>query len=310
MNNSSPHNSLGSKPGRKKPLGQLLSEAGLISAQQIELALQEQIINNSGKKIGEIFADRGWIKQETADFFVEQWNQLVEQSQKKPLVYYLRAAGLLNEREIEDILKQRNNSNKKVRFHHIAVEKGLIERETIDFFVRNLLAPSNNKAADGVSFATPYELLKNYIRGETNFQRAQLNKIKLNHVTLKGVNLNNSNLTGAELKQANLSNSSLKQADLSSANLEKAILKDVDFGSACMIHVNLTDAHLEGSNFQQANLVDADLRDAYFVNACFFGTDLRNIKFDGANFEGASYNSTTAFNPEFNPEAMGMKLFV
>ena len=310
MNNSSPHNSSRSKPGRKKPLGELLSEAGLISAQQIELALHEQLIDNSGKKIGEIFAERGWIKQETADFFVEQWNYLVEQSPKQPLVYYLQAASLLNEREIEDILKQRNNSNKKVRFHHIAVEKGLIEQETIDFFVRNLLAPNNNKTVEGASFATPYELLKNYIRGETNFQRSQLNKIKLNHVTLKGVNLNNSNLTGAELKQANLSNSSLKQADLSSANLEKAILKDVDFGAACMIQVNLTDAHLEGSNFQQANLVDADLRDAYFVNACFFGTDLRNIKFDGANFEGASYNSTTAFNPEFNPDAMGMKLVI
>ena len=310
MNHSSSHNSLGSKSNAKKPLGQLLNEAGLISAQQIELALRDQLINNSGTKIGEIFASRGWIKQETADFFVEQWNQLVTQNQKQPLVYYLRAAGLLNEQEIQDILEQRNNSDKKVRFHHLAVQKGLVRRETIDFFVRNLLSPNKDKISDAASFATPYELLKNYIRGETNFQRSQLKKIKLNHVTLKGVNLNNSNLTGAELKQANLSNSSLKQADLSNANLEKAILKDVDFGHACMSRVNLTDAHLEGSNFQQANLTNADLRDGYFVNACFLGTNLSHVKFHGANFEGACYNAETAFDPEFEPDKMGMRLLV
>ena len=310
MNHSPSHNSLGSKPSNRKPLGQLLSEAGLISAQQIEIALHEQMTNDSGIKIGEIFASRGWIKQETADFFVEQWNQLMEQNQKQPLVYYLRAACLLNEREIEYLLQQRNNSETKVRFHHLAVQKGLIKQETVDFFVRNLLAPHKKKLSDTASFATPYELLKNYIRGETDFQRSQLKKIKLNHVTLKGVNLNNSDLTQAELKQANLSNSSLKQADLSSANLEKAILKDVNFESACMNQVNLTDAHLEGSNFERANLAQADLRDGYFVNACFFGANLRDVKFQGANFEGASYNSATSFDPNFDPDKMGMKLFV
>ena len=308
MNHSSSHNSLESMSNARKPLGQLLSEAGLISAQQIEIALQEQANGNSGTKIGEIFANRGWIKQETADFFVEQWNQLIEQSQKQPMVYYLRAAALLNEREIQYLLEQRNKSKRKVRFHHLAVQKGLLKQETVDFFVRNLLAPVKDRATDSTSFATPYELLKNYIRGETDFQRSQLERIKLNHVTLKGVNLSNSNLIKAELKQANLSNSSLQQANLSNANLEKAILKDVNFKSAHMSHVNLTNAHLEGSNFQQANLTDADLRDGYFVNACFLGTNLRNVKFDGANFEGAFYNSQTAFDPEFEPDKMGMKL--
>ena len=311
MNHSSSHNSLESMPtSARKPLGQLLSEAGLISAQQIEIALQAQANDNSGTKIGEIFASRGWIKQETADFFVEQWNQLIEQTPKQPMVYYLRAAALLNEREIQYLLEQRNKSEKKVRFHHLAVQKGLIEQETVDFFVRNLLAPNRDRVLNTDSFATPYELLKNYIRGETDFQRSQLKGIKLNHVTLKGVNLNNSNLTEAELKQANLSNSSLQQANLSNANLEKAILKDVNFESACMSQVNLTNAHLEGSNFQQANLADADLRNGYFVNAHFLGTNLHNVKFHGANFEGACYNSQTVFNPEFEPDLMGMKLIV
>ncbi len=310
MNHPSSHNSLGSIPSARKPLGELLSEAGLISAQQIEIALRDQIINNPGTKIGKIFASRGWIKQKTADFFVEEWHQLVEQNQKYPLVYYFRAAALLNEREIQYILEERNNSEKKIRFHHLAVQKGLIKKETADFFVKNLLAPNKNKTSDPTSFATPYELLKNYIRGETNFQRSELRKIKLNNVTLKGVNLSNSNLTEAELNQANLSNSSLKQANLSKANLEKAILKDVDFELACMNHINLTDAHLEGSNFTNANLTEADLRDGYFVNACFFGANLSYVKLQGANFEGASYNSETSFDPELDPDKMGMRLII
>ena len=308
MNNSSSHNSLDSGFSGKKPLGQLLSEAGLISAQQIELALKEQIINSPGTKIGEIFANRGWIKQETADFFAEKWNELVNQKQKKPLVYYLRQAALLDENQINHILEEQNKSLKKVRFHHVAVQEGLVKQETVNFFLINLLAPrKKSKPSDSTSFATPYELLKNYIRGETNFQRSELRKIKLNHVTLKGVNLDNSNLTEAELKQANLSNSSLKQANLSNANLEKAILKDVNFELACMSRVNLTDAHLEGSNFEQANLSEADLRDGYFVNACFASANLRNVKLHGANFKGASYNSKTYFDPDFDPSKMGMK---
>ena len=308
MNHSSSHDPFPSKPSAKKPLGQLLSEAGLISAQQIEIALKDQIMNHPNRKIGEILADRGWIEQETADFFVEQWHGLVNQPQKHPLVYYLKAAALLTEEQIESILEERNNSDKKVRFHHLAIQKGLLKPDTVDFFLINLLSPSKKKAVVSAPSTTPYELLKNYIRGETNFQRSEFPQIKLNHVTLKGVNLNNSDLTGAELKQANLSNSSLKEANLRCANLEKAILKFVNFESARMNNVNLTEAHLEGSNFTQANLSDADLREGYFVNACFSGADLRRIKFDGANFEGAVYNCATSFDPNFDPHLVGMKL--
>lgn len=309
MNHSLPHNSLASTPTKKKPLGQLLNEAGLISAQQIETALIDQLVNNSPKKIGEIFAERGWIEQQTADFFVEQWHELLNQEQKQPLVYYLREAALLSETQINNILEERSKSAKKTRFHHLAVQKGLIKKETVDFFVRNLLARKKKKTIDDTSsFATPYDLLKNYIRGETDFQHSELRKIKLNHVTLKGVNLNNSILIGAELKQANLSNSSLKQVNLSQANLEKAILKEVDFEGACLKIVNFTDAHLEGSNFKEADLTAADLRDGYFAHACFAGADLRQVKVQGANFQGASYNSETFFDPDFDPNDWGMKL--
>ena len=129
MNHSLPHNSLASTSTKKKPLGQLLNEAGLISAQQIEIALRDQIVNNTGSKIGEIFASRGWIRQQTADFFVEQWYKLLEKKQKQPLVYYFRAAALLDETQINEILEERSKNANKVRFHHLAVQKGKIKKK-------------------------------------------------------------------------------------------------------------------------------------------------------------------------------------
>ena len=270
MKPSSTYNSPASKPSEKKPLGQLLNEAGLISAKQIEIALQEQV-EIPQMKIGEILALRGWLKQETANFFVEQWNQLLQQEQKHLLVYYFRQAALLNKNQIKLILEQRNNGSQKARFHHVAVQQGLIEQQTVDFFIKNLLAPDKGqKSSDLVSLATPYKILQNYLRGETDFQRSQLKKIKLNYVTLKGVNLDSSNLTRAELKQANLSNSSLRLVNLTGANLERAILQEVDFECACLNKINLTDAHLEGSNFRKANLSEANLRHGYLVNVCLF----------------------------------------
>ena len=290
----------------KKPLGQLLDEAGLISAQQIETALKDQL-EHPQIRIGELLAFRGWIKQETADFFVEEWDELVNQQQKYPLVHYLRKAALLSEDEINYVLEQQNLKPEKVRFHHVALELGLIKRETVDFLVRNLIKKRKNSQKKS-SFATPYELLKNYIRGETNFQRSNFTKIKLNNVTLKGVNFNHSNFTEAELKLANLSNSSLRSVNLSRANLEKAILTEVDFTDACLNSVNFTDAHLEGSSFQKADLRAADLRHGYLVNVSFQGADLRSAKLQDANLKGAVYNSQTLFDPDFEPNQSGMIL--
>ena len=302
-------NSLASKPSRRKPLGQILNEAGLISAQQIEVALRSQL-ESPQMKIGEIFAANGWIKQQTADFFADKWHILLEQQQKQPLVYYLRQAGLLDENQIDRVLKERNSSTEKVRFHHIAVRQGLVKQQTVDFLLRNLLgvATRRNHTATVVAPITPYKILQSYIRGETDFQRSQLKKIKLNHVTLRGVNLDSSNLTGAELKQANLSNSSLRLVNLTSANLEKAILQEVNFECACLELVNLTDAHLEGANFKKANLRQADLRHSYLVNVCFQGANLRHTKLQGANLKGAVYSAETIFDAEFEPAKVGMRL--
>lgn len=60
-----------------KPLGLVLRKAGLISSEQVEIALKESL-GLPKYKIGEILAIRGWIKPETADFFAEIWPYIIK----------------------------------------------------------------------------------------------------------------------------------------------------------------------------------------------------------------------------------------
>ncbi len=53
-----------------KPLGAYLIEAGTITPEQLELALKKQ--SHSGKRLGTILVDCGWIKQQTIEYLVEE----------------------------------------------------------------------------------------------------------------------------------------------------------------------------------------------------------------------------------------------
>ena len=115
-------------------LGSLLQQADLVSASQIEAALQEQI-EFKHLRIGEILASRRWIKQETADFFAERWNSLLSQKLKLPLGHYLKEAALLSEKQIEVILFQQKHKGLELRFGTLAVLNGWLKPTTIEFFL-------------------------------------------------------------------------------------------------------------------------------------------------------------------------------
>jgi hypothetical protein len=118
-----------------KPLGLVLRKAGLVSSEQIEKALKESLLLPKCK-IGEILAIRGLIKPQTADFFAEIWPGILATRKLQPLGQYLKAASLINEQQINQILKiQSYNSSK---FGQIAVEQGLISQATLDFFLEHL----------------------------------------------------------------------------------------------------------------------------------------------------------------------------
>ena len=283
-----------------KPLGEILVEAGLVSLAQIEIALQEQ--KESNLKIGEILALHGWIKQETADFFVEKWSKLVQNKEKQPLVYYFKEAALLDEQQIAILLKEQPKQQKKIRFHNLAVEKGYLKRITVDYFLASLF----NIYSSGVfSFAKPYEILRSYTNGENNFQRTQLSCAPLMGISLKKVILDESNLKGADLKSCNLSYSSMIQVNLALANLNKAVLTEVNLEGACLNQANLREAHLEKVNFAQASLQGADLSDAYLLHTCFAAADLKGAQLPSEYPYEVYYDAQTCFDDNFDPVLAG-----
>jgi tetratricopeptide (TPR) repeat protein len=118
-----------------KPLGKVLQQADLISSEQVEIALKEQT-QVAGMRLGEILASHGWLKQETADFFSQQWPILVKEKPKQPLGKYLEEAGLLNKHQIRAILAEQAQQN--LRFGELAVLKGWLKSSTIEFFLDHL----------------------------------------------------------------------------------------------------------------------------------------------------------------------------
>ncbi len=286
-----------------KPLGSILLEAGLVSAIQIEIALQQQ--KDNYLRIGEIFASHDWIKQETADFFAEDWSFLVAQRQKKPLVYYFKRSGLLSEQQIQQILAIKKNKPKKVRFHHLVLEKGYLKAETVEFFLAHIFNIYNEHKC---SFSGIYDILKSYNDGLKDFTQIELIKAPLMGISLKEVQLNGSNLMDSNFQGCNLSDSSLIQVNLASANFVKSILSRVNFERAYLVGANLQEAHLEKANFKSANLKDADLRDAYLFKTCFAGADLRGAKLSSRYDYEVYYDLDTVFDYGFDPMSVGWKM--
>jgi hypothetical protein len=126
-----------------KQIGLLLQEAALVSPAQIEVALLDQSIYTD-LRLGEILALRGWVKQETADFFAECWSAEIDLDQDYPLGYYLKSAALLDEQQVQDILKEQPNLG--LRFGAIAVLKGWVRQETLNFFLDHL-SPHHKEAS-------------------------------------------------------------------------------------------------------------------------------------------------------------------
>lgn len=125
------------------PIGQLLQQAGLISENQLDLALQNQMIPGYEElKIGEILALRGWVKQETSDFFASRWQQIIsaikDNTQRAKLGLYLAEANLLTKEQVVEILQQQKQN--KIPFSRLVVEKGYLKQQTLDFFLQNLSA--------------------------------------------------------------------------------------------------------------------------------------------------------------------------
>lgn len=119
------------------PLGAVLQQAGLVSANEVKKALHEQEQSNINIRIGAILASQGYIDSKTADFFAERWIHVVAEKNKQPIGQYLKQAALLNESQVQEILAEQQRSNQK--FGEVAIAKGWIKEATINFFLRYLI---------------------------------------------------------------------------------------------------------------------------------------------------------------------------
>ena len=137
---------------RCQRIGKVLQEAGLISAAQLEVALHDQI-KCFRLRLGEILSLRGWVDPNVVDFFVEQWPELVTQVPRQPLGYYLKAAGFLDDAQIEAILKEQVITG--VKFGSLAVLRGWIKPATLDFFLSYLAPQSLSRFVEKRSRLTP-----------------------------------------------------------------------------------------------------------------------------------------------------------
>lgn len=129
--------------GSDKPLGVVLQEADLVSASQVKIALQDQD-QNSDLRLGEILSLRGWIKQETADFFADRWQHLKNSEQKEPIGQYLKQAALLDDDQINTILYEQEQMSMK--FGSLAVYKGWLKQTTINFFLDSFVRGSGDSS--------------------------------------------------------------------------------------------------------------------------------------------------------------------
>lgn len=137
-------------------LGTVLQQAGLVSAAQVSLALQEQTINQH--RLGDLLCEHGWIHEPTAHFFAEQWPTLFHDPDLLPIGQYLRRAHLLTDTQIDYLLEQQHLT--QLRFGVLAVANGWIKLKTINFFLTHLhlqdIPQSQPSESDqAINFDTP-----------------------------------------------------------------------------------------------------------------------------------------------------------
>ncbi|WP_319421505.1 tetratricopeptide repeat protein [Pleurocapsa sp. FMAR1] len=123
-------------------LGTVLQQAGLVSDDQVKTALIQQKQTGNNLRIGEILAFQGRIDPKTADFFAERWFTVTKEQAQQPIGQYLKQAALLNEQQIQEILKEQQQT--KLKFGEMAIAKGWLKPATVSFFVKNLTFQSKS----------------------------------------------------------------------------------------------------------------------------------------------------------------------
>jgi hypothetical protein len=139
-NNELNNNESDDKIQEKLPLGLILQKASLVSSTEIGIALEDQMQSQGSLRIGEILAQKGWIKQKTADFFALKWDDMIEKVQtgeaKYKLGESLREAGLISDEQLLELLELQKQEN--LIFGELIIQKGFLKRNTVNLFIESL----------------------------------------------------------------------------------------------------------------------------------------------------------------------------
>lgn len=302
---------------RKKLIGQILQQAHLVSAAQIDVALHDCAVQAALQlpelRLGEVLSLRGWVKQQTVDFFVEQWPKLILQTEKAKIGFYLQEAGLLDSSQINWIINQQAKLSITKKFGELASEQGWIKQNTIQFFIEQLSLENNSEKFLNYSPSlSVQEVLSRYMAGNTNLQNSRLDKVQLSKFILEYANLEASQIREANLEESVFDYSNLKKTDLSKSNLVKASFRNTDLRYAslkgCNLHqAFLAQANLTGANLKQANLTSANLQNAQLDHALLQGADLRGANLTRVSLQRAYYDAATCFDDYINPLELGMQ---
>lgn len=116
----------------------LTLQAGLLTWEQVNLVRRIQL-SNKHLSFEDIITEYGWLSKETVSFFTDVFPSILMDDRRKrlPIGYYLRAANLLTDEQINDVLREQNKRSNPL-FGQIASEKNWIRQETADLIVRYL----------------------------------------------------------------------------------------------------------------------------------------------------------------------------
>ncbi len=123
-------------------------------------------------------------------------------------------------------------------------------------------------------------------------------------IDLRGANLDRMNVGYIDLRGVNFEGASLRGAWLKGAELEWANLKNADFSpfpdngfdyESRLLQSDLSNAILEGANFQSADLSDTTLRHANLKNADLSKANLTRANLVGADLTGTNLNNSRVY---------------
>lgn len=123
-------------------IGTHLLEAGLLTSEQLDVAIAEQDLQTAAR-LEEVIQKRGWVKERTIQFLLDRVNnKLVDDPELgtfAQLGAHLVEAGLVTSAQVEQALLEQKTSNK--RLGEILVNHGWVTPQTIEYMMKHLSKP-------------------------------------------------------------------------------------------------------------------------------------------------------------------------